>query len=202
MDVLRTGYSMRIGSGDSSFWFDSWITLGPLCALVDFVDIQDTQLSVKDIRSSYSWDFNRLATVMLLAVREGIQNTHMHIRDDVTNALVWEENVRGNHTTSDGYGWVLKQRNPTPNACNWGWIWSMKGLENVKFLCWLACHDSIPTNNLLYHHGILQHSGYQRCMLGEEGFLHSIRDCPSSRRLWEVFGYTDNKFFQDMDVTS
>lgn len=175
--------------------------MGPLCTLVDFVDIQDTQLTLKDVRSLNSWDLNKLATMMPQDVRDEILNTHVHIRDDVPDVLVWDDSVHGTYTARDGYMWLLKQRDVTPNACAWGWIWNKKGPENIKFLFWLACHDSAPTNITLYHRGILHNSCCQRCMLGEETFLHSIRDCPSSS-LWEAFGFRDAAFYQNMEMSS
>lgn len=47
--VLRGGYKMRLGVGDSSFWYDSWSTLSPLCNQVSYVNIQDDNMEVRDV---------------------------------------------------------------------------------------------------------------------------------------------------------
>ncbi|PNY04680.1 hypothetical protein L195_g001106 [Trifolium pratense] len=53
-NVLKDGYSWCTGSGSSSFWFSTWSPVGPLEALVPYVDIQDLQLTMKDVLSSIS----------------------------------------------------------------------------------------------------------------------------------------------------
>lgn len=60
--ILRDGYNMRIGDGSSSLWYTSWLKFGPLCQLVDFVNIQDTDLLLKDIYCADGCDHSKLAT--------------------------------------------------------------------------------------------------------------------------------------------
>ncbi|KAE9622193.1 hypothetical protein Lalb_Chr01g0022681 [Lupinus albus] len=46
---LREGFSLHPGSGEKSFWYDNWIGCGELCTIVDFVNISDTLMRVKDL---------------------------------------------------------------------------------------------------------------------------------------------------------
>lgn len=139
---------------------------------------------VKDVKSCNGWDLNNLVTRMPQFVKDVIINTHVHIRDQVPNVLIWEENVHGSYTTKNGYSWILKQRNGGTSLNSWSWIWSMKVPENIKSLVWLDCHESIPTYSLLHHRGLQQSSECQRCLLGEDRFLHFVHDCTLSRQLW------------------
>jgi hypothetical protein len=50
-NALKTGYSWRAGSGSSSFWHSNWSPHGLLGTIVPYIDIHDTQLSVKDVLS-------------------------------------------------------------------------------------------------------------------------------------------------------
>lgn len=36
------GHKLRIGAGETSFWYEYWTKLSPLCKLVPFVNISDT----------------------------------------------------------------------------------------------------------------------------------------------------------------
>lgn len=47
--VLRDGFKFRLGSGEIFFLYDAWLEEGPLCQLVDVVNISDTALRVKDL---------------------------------------------------------------------------------------------------------------------------------------------------------
>lgn len=39
---------MRVGDSNSSFWYSLWSHMGHICTLVDFVNIIDKDLMVKD----------------------------------------------------------------------------------------------------------------------------------------------------------
>lgn len=47
--ALQDGFQMRIGFQSSSIWYKDWLRCGPLCNLVDFVNISDTDMHIKDI---------------------------------------------------------------------------------------------------------------------------------------------------------
>lgn len=61
-EVLKQGFITRIGRGDVSIWYDKWLDRGCIAELIPFVNIQDTQLKVKDIFYEGMWHFNTLAT--------------------------------------------------------------------------------------------------------------------------------------------
>ena len=46
-NILKEGYTWRIGSGSSSFWFSNWNSLGPIDNYVPVIDIHDLHLSVR-----------------------------------------------------------------------------------------------------------------------------------------------------------
>jgi len=83
---------------------------------------------------------------------------------------------------------------------SWSWIWKLKLSEKLKFLFWLACHNSIPTLLLLNHRNISPSPLCSRCGLEDETFLHCVRDCNFSRIIWHHVGFHDVNFFADLDV--
>lgn len=70
--VLWDGFSMRIGSSSCSFWYDPWMKFGPLCNMVTYVNIQDTDLLVKDINRDGIWNLECLAKIIPQHVKDVI----------------------------------------------------------------------------------------------------------------------------------
>jgi hypothetical protein len=64
---------MRIGIGETSFWYEDWTKLGPLCKLVYFVNISDTNLKLHDVCKDGSWDLQTLTTMIPPDVVQAIQ---------------------------------------------------------------------------------------------------------------------------------
>ena len=52
---LDHGFKFKVGRGDTSFWYDHWLLMGPLCNYVPLVNIQDTKLSIKDVIIDGYW---------------------------------------------------------------------------------------------------------------------------------------------------
>jgi hypothetical protein len=60
-----------------------------------------------------------------------------------------------------------------------------------------ACHDAAPTLSLLMHRNIAQSAICTHCNQQEETFLHCIRDCPHSFRIWRRMGFNTDAFFAE-----
>ncbi|KAJ1380632.1 Ribonuclease H domain [Sesbania bispinosa] len=58
---LKEGFGLKIGNGESSFWYDDWRNMGALCNEVFAVDIHDVNLRVCDLWND-SWNLQRLYT--------------------------------------------------------------------------------------------------------------------------------------------
>ncbi|CAJ2628591.1 unnamed protein product [Trifolium pratense] len=150
--VLREGFTWRAGSGSSSFWFCPWTVLGCFSKLVPYIDIHDLQLTVKDVISSNNPHSQILYTNLPHMALDIINNTHTIFNDQIEDTFIWSNNKNGVYTAKSGYDWILtctEQVQPSPHT--WSWIWKLKVPEKIKFLIWLACHDSVPTLMLLHH---------------------------------------------------
>jgi hypothetical protein len=51
---------VKIGNGNSKFWYDLWALKEKLCSGVLFVAIQDTELRIKDVWQDGRWHLDRL----------------------------------------------------------------------------------------------------------------------------------------------
>lgn len=47
--VCKDGYRVRVSDGFSSFWYDLWSSLGHLGSHVDYVNVQDINVLVRDV---------------------------------------------------------------------------------------------------------------------------------------------------------
>nr|KYP57229.1 hypothetical protein KK1_003487 [Cajanus cajan] len=66
------GYSVNLGAGNSSLWFDNWLGTGTLSQVVPYVHISDSHLKVGDCWSQGSWCLDNLATSLPTLWKERI----------------------------------------------------------------------------------------------------------------------------------
>lgn len=65
---LQSGFSFKIGIGNTSLWFTPWLTTMPLSLLVPFVDIHDVDLCISDLWRDDTWQLHMLYTQLPLEV--------------------------------------------------------------------------------------------------------------------------------------
>jgi hypothetical protein len=57
MQILKEGFTLKIGDGESSFWYDSWVLKERMCSVVPVVAIQDTTMKINDVWLNGGWNF-------------------------------------------------------------------------------------------------------------------------------------------------
>lgn len=90
-EVLKEGYQLRLGNGESFFWYSPWTTLGPLCYQVFAVNIQDTDKRIRDIYINNQWHFNDLATPIPKVIRNHLSNSTLFYMLKFRMAIFGEE---------------------------------------------------------------------------------------------------------------
>ena len=186
-NVLKDGFSWRVGSGSSSFWFCPWSSLGFIGSFPPYIDIHDLHLTVRDVFSTNGPHTQDLYFHLPPLVTDFINNIHTRFKPSVEDAFIWTPNKNGTYTTKSGYTWLLPRTNTITHFnsnFSWSWIWKLKLPEKLKFHFWLACHDSVPTLCLLNHRNIAPLATCLRCGLDDETFLHCVHDCNFSRIIW------------------
>lgn len=136
---LGDGFKMRINSGNTSFWYSDWTGMGPLCNLVDFVHISDTQLTLKQVWDNGNWALERIATNLPQEVREAIYDCHIPTcpNDNLQDCWAWDGDQSGIYTTAGGYDWLLANTRHMPQQQDWKWIWKSCAPSKVQLLLWL-----------------------------------------------------------------
>jgi len=120
--------------------------------------------------------------------------------DSLEDTFIWTHNKNGIYTANSGYSWVLARMNSviTSNSPSCSWIWKLP--EKIKFLFWLACHNSVPALSMLNHRNIAHFAVCSRCGLHDETFLHCVRDCTHSKHLWQHAEFNQSDFFFNEDA--
>ncbi|KAK7256567.1 hypothetical protein RIF29_30021 [Crotalaria pallida] len=62
--MLSNGFTLKVGAGDVSFFYDKWMDNGPLCNKVPWVAIHDTELRVKVVFRNGAWNFDTVFTLL------------------------------------------------------------------------------------------------------------------------------------------
>lgn len=73
LKLLEDGFRLKVGNGDTSFWFEPWLFKVPLSLLVPFVDVHDLEMRIWDVWVDGSWQLNSLYT---------------HLPDEIRGALL------------------------------------------------------------------------------------------------------------------
>jgi hypothetical protein len=198
------GYKLRIGAGETSFWYEDWTKLGPLCKLVHFVNISDTELKLHDVCKDGGWDLQILATMMSSDIVQAIQQITppMILDTRLNDEWAWQPEQQGKYTCSSGYFWLLQQQRGWDPNCDMRWIWRLKVPAKIQHFIWLCSHNALPTNARRHYCNMAASPGCTRCSSLMEDHLHCLRDCPHSKELWLRLGMGGQRDFFSLTETT
>ncbi|KAF1879364.1 hypothetical protein Lal_00005830 [Lupinus albus] len=180
---LRDGFSLHLGSRAKSFWYDNWSGFGKLCNFVNFVNISDTQLL---------WNFDILYTLVPPIIKDFIRDTYPLSNKNAEEGWIWESHDTGAYSANSGYWWLnYYDEVIDPVSEVWRWVWHIKVLEKVKFMCWLGIHDDIPSNELCFRRNMSLSPICTRCHSGNEELMHIFRDCRMLSAIWKRLGFNE-----------
>ncbi|KAJ1411857.1 Ribonuclease H-like superfamily [Sesbania bispinosa] len=202
MEFLKDGFSMNLGCGNSSIWYD-WTGMGRLCDLLPYVHISDTHLHVRDLWNNGTWSLSSLATPLSEELVSGVSNIRIPLvpsEDD--DGWSWGHGTYGTYSCKEGYNWLRLQNNNSPPTRPWCWVWQIQAPEKVRFFLWLSLHNSIPTKAILHRRGMVGDDLCLRCLAHTETVLHCLRDCTHARHVWAHMGFrvNDHLFATDLFV--
>lgn len=104
MKCLKDGFAYKVGAGNISLWFNKFLNEGYLRELVDYVNIQDSYLHLKDIYIEGNWNWT-LATMIPMEVRRKI--TSLYLNQDIVDEIIWSVELNGIYTTKFTYLWLI-----------------------------------------------------------------------------------------------
>ncbi|GAU27562.1 hypothetical protein TSUD_29940 [Trifolium subterraneum] len=138
LNMLRDGFTLKIGDGNSSFWYDPWVIKDKLSSVVPFVDIHDTSLRIRDVWDNGMCQLNELYTAIPDFVRNAITPLQSCIVSDLPDIWTWNNSSSGIYSSKDAYDWLL---NLAP--CN-----------NISDHCLFLCGDSVDIWNMYGLHSV------------------------------------------------
>ena len=197
--LLKDGFHLKLGCGEASFWYESWLHDGPLCKDVPYVHISDSDLKVKDIWDMGTWRLERIYTPLNPNVLQRIQDSRIWLHPSSEDCWAWMYESSGSYTISSGYWWIYRRMFEVPTSQSWNWVWRLPTTEKCRFLVWLALHNAVPTNSLCHHRGLSATPYCNCCCDQEETILHCLRDCRHAKDVWAHFAIPDD-FFLANDV--
>jgi len=129
--ALREGFELRLGDGNSSFWYTNWAGTGKLAEKVFFVDIHDLHMRVRDVYVDGTWNFNLPYTNIPTDIKEYLQSIPMCLHPTVRDCYTWEGNLNGLYSTRDGYFWLdrFEFYGNLTNNISWTWLWHIPAPE-------------------------------------------------------------------------
>ncbi|PNX74924.1 ribonuclease H, partial [Trifolium pratense] len=187
MNMLRDGFTLKIGDGNSSFWFDPWVFKERLSSVVPYVDIHDTSLKIQEVWTNGTWNLNQLYTSIPDYVRNAITSLQPCIVNDLPDIWTWHDSSSGIYTAKDAYCWLLEP-SPCNNLTGWQWIWRLHLPANIQFFIWQLVHESIPTNAMLHHRQVCTSDLCHRCSLSSETIDHCLFLYGDSVAIWNMCG--------------
>jgi len=146
---FENGFKFKIGNGETSLWYNSWVEKEPLCNRVLYVHYHDLHFRIKDIVDANSWSLGSLYTILDSDTKQKISLLKPLLVGDMPDVWVWESVISGTYTTKDAYKWLLDPSRLHLQHIGWSWIWRLKVPSNVHFFLWELCHDSIPVRVVL-----------------------------------------------------
>lgn len=88
-----------------------------ICTLVDYVNIQDIDIRVKDVYNDGIWNSRELATIIPEHIQKEIVKQLFHLNPRINDVYIWKDSVHGEYTAKAGFSWLIKKR-LTPLANN------------------------------------------------------------------------------------
>lgn len=143
-----------------------------MCSIVDFVNISDTNLWVKDVWKEGAWRLNELFTILPSELRNKIETYPISLTDHVEDCFIWGAQGSGVYEARSVYTWLLHKNRQLDFSVDWKWVWKIPAPEKCRFLVWLMCHDALPTNELRFSRGLASNPLCQRCHRVPETVLH------------------------------
>ncbi|KAK5775953.1 hypothetical protein PVK06_043909 [Gossypium arboreum] len=107
--------------------------------------------------------------------------------------VIWFHNPYGWFISKSAYSWLqLKEMRYGPHKIFWKALWKLDTLPKIHVFTWRVGHEILPTNENI---ASIRHSfdtRCRRCRAEIETLLHALKDCPTSRAVLALGGWSDS----------
>lgn len=172
------GFKFRLGSGETSLWFNNQSAAGIMCQKVSFV-IEDIDLCLKNLIHEGHWNINDLHTRVPQNFVEMLEAIDTNIHPDIRDYWIQSSSSNGDYSAASGYKW-LSNSLPSSTADHYAsfkWLQKLKVPRKIHIMIQLILHNSLPTNAVGFRRNMANNAACPTYSNPIEDFLHCLRDC-------------------------
>ncbi|XP_017617722.1 uncharacterized mitochondrial protein AtMg00310-like [Gossypium arboreum] len=162
VEVFKDGFGWQVGNGEKiNIWADNWGMEGHNRDVVISNTLNHNVKSVKDL-----WHVDRRS---------------------------WDVNkVKQAYEQDWAYSWLLlKEMGYGPHRFFWRALWKLDTLQKVRVFTWQVGHEILLKNGKIRSSRPGFNKGCSRCGAEVETLLHALRDCPTSRAVLSIGGWSN-----------
>lgn len=191
-EVLKLGVGWAIGDGkDVNIWNENWLSTSELQRPVGPPSLEAQELTVKDLLSpgSANWNLGAIRA-HLPQYEEAIRLIHPSAYN-MEDALVWVPGKTGCYTTKSGYALSKlagEQNIQQPPLNQFGWrscVWSVETSPKLQIFLWKLANKALPVGEALARRGINATTTCKRCN-APESEIHTFFHCPFAKKVWDL----------------
>lgn len=131
-EALQDGVIFRVGRGDLSIWYNKWDQDEYVVGFVNYINIQDVNMTLRDIFRNVIWHWNEVAMIIPLDIRQKFNS--IFLNDNTPNVIIWEAAQDESFSTKTTYGWLTRTLvTPRTSASYNSWVWEFLLPENTNF---------------------------------------------------------------------
>ncbi|CAA0823412.1 Unknown protein [Striga hermonthica] len=181
--IIATGFTYRIGNGETNFWEGIYFQGKPIKCLVDYVHISDSDKSCRQMITNGRWDIPSLHTNFPAHIKKALMEArNLYLHPSVPDRWCWSVGSKGKNSVTSCYEWLLRQ---DANAdTKWKKIWRLDVPEKINFSCWLIGHRSLPTKALRHQRHLDSTGDCTICGDGTKTWVHLFFTCPWTVQVW------------------
>lgn len=146
-------FTIKLGRGEVSLWYEPWLKEGTVGSSIDYVNVLDTNLHIKDLWHNSTWNFEMLATAIPAWLKERILAVPVPSLRYTADCVISAANAAGTYSIKSAYLWLISKTNQLLKEPKWSWLWSLCTPGKIRMLIWMVFHNCLPTN--LFYSGVI-----------------------------------------------
>ncbi|KAG8498965.1 hypothetical protein CXB51_005380 [Gossypium anomalum] len=193
VEVFKDGFGWQVGNGEKiNIWADNWGMAGLNRDVVISNILNQNVKSVKDLWhvDNRSWDVNKVKQVY--GQDWGDKIFDIPIGDvGQEDKIIWFHNTHGCFTSKSAYSWLLlKEMGYGPHRYFWKALWKLDTLPKIRVFTWRVGHEILSINEKIASIRPGFNKGCLRCGAEIETLPHALRDCPTSKAVLSIGGWS------------
>ncbi|OMO81305.1 reverse transcriptase [Corchorus capsularis] len=188
--LLSNGLKWRIGNGSRvKFWADPWLLSTPLRDVVDHSCYAGSSgvLVLDYMTDGGGWNMEKIFLELPMELALKVIGYPLPNVSSPQDRKIWKFSPNGIFTTKSAYQSLIED-DMVPLGGDWSWFWKIPLPARWLHFIWLVRRGRLLTNSLRATWGMGNDPKCHLCGLEEESLVHILRDCPTSRKVWDYFG--------------